>query len=66
MDGIALALTAARDFPAADDPADDRLCRSARTRLGPQRHRARRHQQAVFGGRYPHRGRRRAGIADVK
>ena len=40
MDGIALALTAARDFPDADDFVDDRLCRSARTRLGPQRHRA--------------------------
>ena len=40
MDGIALALTAARDFPGSDDPADDRLCRPARTRLGPQRHRA--------------------------
>ena len=64
MDGIALALSAARDFPQADDPADDGLCRSARTRLQPQRHRARRDHQAVFGGRHPHRGRRRAGGAE--
>ena len=40
MDGIALALAAARDFPDLTDSADDRLCRSARTRLRPQRHRA--------------------------
>jgi two-component system cell cycle response regulator CpdR len=33
MDGIALALAVARDF-------DDRLCRSARTRLRAQCHRA--------------------------
>ena len=56
MDGIALALAAARDFPGPDHPADDRLRRSARTRLRPQRHRARRGDEAVLGGRYPHRG----------
>ena len=39
MDGIALALAAARDFPDADDFIDDRFCRSARTRLRPQRDR---------------------------
>ena len=66
MDGIALALTAARDFPRTDDFADDRICRSARTRLRPQRHRARCHQQAVFGGRYPHRGRGRAGVTEER
>ena len=33
MDGIALALSAARDFPGLDDFADDRLRRSARARL---------------------------------
>jgi len=48
MDGIALALAAARDFSRPDDPLDDRLRRPARTRLGPQRHRPRRHYQAVF------------------
>ena len=37
MDGIALALNVARDFPKHDDPADDRLCRSARARPGPRR-----------------------------
>ena len=36
MDGIALALSAARDFPRADHSADDRLCRPARARLEPQ------------------------------
>ncbi len=40
MDGIALALAAARDFPDAEDLADDRICRPARTRLRPQRDRA--------------------------
>ena len=33
MDGIALTLAVARDYPKAADPADDRLCRSARARL---------------------------------
>ena len=40
MDGIALALSAARDFPRSDDFADDRLRRSARARLQFERHRA--------------------------
>ena len=49
MDGIALALAVARDFPQSEDPVDDRFRRSARTRLGPQRHRARRGDEAVLG-----------------
>ena len=61
MDGIALALAGGARFSGSDDSADDRLCRSARTRARPQRHRARRGDQAVFGGRYPHRGGRCAG-----
>ena len=39
MDGIALALSVARDFPGSDDFIDDGLCRPARARVGPQRHR---------------------------
>ena len=37
MDGIALALATSRDYPGADDPVDDRLCRPARTGTGPGR-----------------------------
>ena len=66
MDGIALALTAARDFPRADDFADDRICRSARARLRPQCHRLRCDQQTVFGGRHPHRGRGRSRFTQSK
>ena len=58
MDGIALALSVARDFPRLTIL---RLCRSARARLQPQCDRARRDHQAIFGGRHPHRGRRCAG-----
>ena len=36
MDGIALALAAARDHPQGHDPADDRLCRPARARTRPR------------------------------
>src|SRR6516165_4821289 len=48
MDGIALACGRAR-FSATDDTVDDRLCRSARARLQPHRHCARRGLQALFG-----------------
>ena len=40
MDGIALALAAARDFSHAEDFADDRLRRPARACLGIECHRA--------------------------
>ena len=38
MDGIALALAAARDFPELTISINDRLCSAARTRLRPQCH----------------------------
>ena len=63
MDGIALALTAAR-FSRSDDPVDDGFCRSARTRPRPQCDRPRRGDETVFGGRYPHRRGRCAGRAE--
>jgi CheY-like chemotaxis protein len=62
MDGIALALAVGTRFPRPDDPADDRLRRPARTRDRPECDRARRGDEAVFGGGYPHgRGRRTGG-----
>ena len=51
MDGIALALDAARDFPELTHPADDRLCRSARARPGPRRPDPRRDRKAVHARR---------------
>ena len=55
MDGIALALAASRDYPGADDTADDRLCRPARTRARLERADPRRHHQAVLARGYPRR-----------
>jgi two-component system cell cycle response regulator CpdR len=64
MDGIALALSAARDFPD--------LTILLMTGFADQRERAsglnaiaRRHHQAVFGGRYPCGGGGRAGGAEA-
>ena len=55
MDGIALALAAARDHPQRRDPADDRLCRPARARLRPRRAHPRRDRQAVLARHHPQR-----------
>jgi len=40
MDGIAAGTAVARDFPDLEDSLDDGFCRSARTRLRAQCHRA--------------------------
>ncbi|MEH2587142.1 CheY-like chemotaxis protein [Bradyrhizobium sp. AZCC 1721] len=66
MDGIALALTAARGFSQPEDPADDGLRRPARTRLRPQCDRARRGDETVFGARHPYGCGRCAGGAEER
>jgi len=65
MDGIALALSAARDFPDLTILLMTGFADQPRARLGAQRHRPRRHHQAVFRGRYPCGGGGRAGGAEA-
>ena len=61
MDGIALALAAARDFPELTILLMTGFADQRERAHRPQCHRARRRDQAVFGRRYPHRGGRCAG-----
>ncbi len=61
MDGIALALAVARDFPDLTILLMTGFADQRERASRPQRHRARRGDEAVLGGRYPHRGGRCAG-----